>query len=157
MDTPPEPFSRYHTLAELIHSATASERGIWNAPDETALANLRLLAQGLDAVRDLLGHPLAISSGYRSPALNAAVGGVAGSQHSLGLAADFTCAAFGDPLTVAQAIVGAEIAFDQCILEYGRWVHLSFTDAPRRRALTIYGPDKGYQLGLWTADGVQVV
>jgi hypothetical protein len=43
--------------------------------------------------------------------------------------------------------------FDQCILEYGRWVHLSFSDAPRRRVLTIYDDEKGYVAGLWDEEG----
>jgi zinc D-Ala-D-Ala carboxypeptidase len=156
MNTDAERLSRHHTLTELIASETARERGIDNRPGLRELDNLRRLAAGLDAVRDLLGHPLDISSGYRSPALNAAVGGVAGSQHTQGLAADFTCASFGSPLAVAQAIAASDIAFDQCILEFGRWVHLSFAADPRGRVLTIASTREGYREGLWDSDGRRV-
>ena len=101
----------------------------------------------------LLGAPLEISSGYRSPALNSAVGGSPTSQHSQGLAADFACAAFGTPLEIAAAIQASDIEFDQCILEYGRWVHLSFSATPRGRVLSIYNSSDGYLDGLRDADG----
>ena len=148
--------SRYHTLAELTFSETAAARGIDNTPNEEALANLRRLAHGLDSVRDLLGRTLCISSAYRSPALNAAVRGVPGSQHSLGLAADFTCDDFGPSITIARAIHASDIVFDQCILEYGRWIHLSFSDTPRRRAMTIYDARAGYLDGIWDETGTRV-
>jgi uncharacterized protein YcbK (DUF882 family) len=140
--------SSYYTLARLIRSDTARERGIDNAPPDALLPNLRLLARGLDRVRRLLGHRLDISSGYRCPELNAAVGGVPHSQHAQGLAVDFTCPGFGPPIAVARAIRDSEIAFDQCIYEYSEWVHLSFSAAPRRRVLTIHDAREGYLEGL---------
>lgn len=120
------------------------------------MPNLRRLARGLDEVRRLLGHRLRISSGYRCPELNAAVGGARASQHCEGLAADFECPAFGTPLEIAVAIQRSTIAFDQCILEFGRWVHVSFSDAPRRRVLTIYDDGAGYREGLVDAAGRRV-
>jgi len=140
--------SSYYTLARLVHSDTARARGIDNTPPEALLPNLRLLARGLDRVRRLLGHRLEISSGYRCPALNAAVGGVPGSQHAQGLAVDFTCPGFGPPITVARAIRQSDIDFDQCIYEFAEWVHLSFSRAPRRRVLTIHDSREGYLDGL---------
>jgi uncharacterized protein YcbK (DUF882 family) len=140
--------SSYYTLARLIHSDTARERGIDNTPPDALLPNLRLLARGLDRVRRLLGHRLDISSGYRCPELNAAVGGVPHSQHAQGLAVDFTCPGFGPPIAVARAIRDSKIAFDQCIYEYSEWVHLSFSPAPRRRVLTIHDAREGYLDGL---------
>jgi hypothetical protein len=149
-------------LDQLIASETAQARGIDNHPDAIALRNLQRLAEGLEQVQTLLGHPLQISSAYRSPALNAAVGGALRSQHCKGLAADFTCAAFGPPLAVAHAIStnsnasAANIRFDQCILEYGRWVHLSFASPdtePRQRVLSIHDSRQGYLLGLVDAQG----
>lgn len=144
----PRRLSRYHSLAMLVRSETATARGIDNTPDAALLPNLRRLARGLDRIRLLLGHPLEISSGYRSPALNAAVGGVPGSQHAQGLAADFACAPFGPPIAIARAIVASPIVFDQCILEFGRWVHISFSETPRRRALSIYSSAQGYLDGI---------
>jgi len=140
--------SSYYTLARLIHSDTARERGRGNTPPDALLPNLRLLARGLDRVRRLLGHRLDISSGYRCPELNAAVGGVPHSQHAQGLAVDFTCPGFGPPIAVARAIRDSKIAFDQCIYEYSEWVHLSFSPAPRRRVLTIHDAREGYLDGL---------
>jgi hypothetical protein len=140
--------SSYYTLARLTRSDTAKARGIDNTPPPELLANLRLLARGLDRVRRLLGHPLEISSGYRCPELNAAVGGVPRSQHAQGLAADFTCPGFGPPLAVARAIRDSEIAFDQCVYEFAEWIHLSFSPTPRRRVLTIYDSREGYLDGL---------
>lgn len=145
--------SRHLTLARLIRSDTARALGIDNTPPPELWDNLRRLAEGLDAVRELLGHPLKITSGYRCPALNRAVGGVEHSQHCQGLAADFVCPRFGPPLAVAQAIAASAIEFDQCILEYGRWVHLSFSATPRRRVLTIYSAAEGYLEGLVDEQG----
>jgi hypothetical protein len=144
--------SRYYTLARLVHSDTARERGIDNAPPPELIPNLRLLARGLDRIRLLLGHPLEISSGYRSPALNAAVGGARNSQHAQGLAADFTCPDFGSPLAVARAMRDSGIAFDTLIYEFEEWVHVSFTVTPRRRVLTIYDAKEGYLDGLLDAE-----
>lgn len=148
--------SRYFTLDQLIYSDTALERGIDNRPGGEAMANLRRLAAGLDQVQELLGHPLQVSSGYRCPALNTAVGGVAHSQHCQGLAADFDCPAFGTPMEIAQVIAASDIGFDQCIMEFDRWVHLSFSAEPRRRVLSIYDSGQGYLAGLVTRDGTQL-
>ncbi|MCU0897303.1 MAG: D-Ala-D-Ala carboxypeptidase family metallohydrolase [Burkholderiales bacterium] len=140
--------SRWYTLARLTASETAVERGIDNTPPPEAVANLRLLARGLDRVRRLLGEPLEISSGYRSPALNVAVGGAPRSQHTAGLAVDFACPRFGTPLEVARAIAVSELDYDTVLLEYGRWVHLSFAREPRRRLLTICDGAEGYLDGI---------
>lgn len=148
--------SRHYRLADLIASETAVTRGIDNTPPPDVLVNLRRLAAGLDKIRELLGHSLEITSGYRSPALNALVGGIEASQHTFGLAADFTCEAFGPPITIARAIDASSVVFDQCILEYGRWVHLSFADAARRRVLSIYDAEAGYKVGIWDESGNRV-
>jgi zinc D-Ala-D-Ala carboxypeptidase len=144
--------SRYHRLEQLAYSETALRESIDNTPPPELLSNLRRLARGLDRVVELLGHPLEISSGYRCERLNQRVGGTPGSQHVLGSAVDFTCEAFGPPAEVAAVIAGSSIRFDQCILEFGRWVHLSFAPRPRRRTLTIYAPGE-YLEGLRRPDG----
>ena len=144
------------SLSDLVYSETAEMSGIDNTPPPEIVENLKRLAAGLEAVRALLGAPLEISSGFRCAALNEAVGGSSTSQHVQGLAADFACPDFGSPLEIARAIRQSGIQFDQCILEYGRWVHLSFSDAPRGRMLTIYDENKGYIAGLWDAEGKQV-
>ena len=139
------------TLAQLTFSETAIARGIDNRPPPPHVLRLRALAARLEEVRSLLGAPLHITSAYRSPALNAAVGGVPASRHALGLAADFTCARFGSPLDVARAIADSAIGFDQLIHEYGRWVHFGLCVAgqtPRRQLLTIRDAASGYQDGI---------
>lgn len=149
--------SHYFSLADLCRSETARAEGIDNTPPAELIPNLRRLALGLDQVRNLLEHALEVSSGYRCPALNARVGGVPNSQHTLGMAADFCAPAFGEPLMIAAAICRSSIVFDQLILEFGRWVHISFTPAPRRRALTLYSSTQGFLEGVWTRDGERLV
>jgi hypothetical protein len=123
-------------LSEFLHSDTAVRRGLDNTPDALSLANIRnFLAPGMQSVRELLGRPVVISSGFRSPAVNRAVGGSRTSQHMVGLAADFICPGFGTPLQVARALVASSIKFDQLIQE-GTWVHVSFNAHPRRSVLT---------------------
>lgn len=130
--------STHFTLAEMTISQTAERKGLDNDPPIEILAALKRTALGLETVRMLLGAPIIITSGYRSPAVNRAVGGSKSSQHLKGEAADIIVPGFGTPAEVVKAIVGHnEIPFDQCILEFGRWVHISFSQAPRRQALII--------------------
>jgi len=139
------------TLAQLIRSETAERLGIDNHPGPDHVANLIRLAAMMEQVLQLLGHEVTINSGYRCPALNTAVGGAPLSRHALGLAIDFTCAGFGQPLQVARAIAASQLPFDQVIHEYGRWVHLGLAperDAPRRQSLTICSSAAGYVDGL---------
>jgi zinc D-Ala-D-Ala carboxypeptidase len=149
--------SRNFSLEQLTHSDTAVERCIDNTPPPETVENLRRLASGLEGVMARLCHPLLISSGFRCTELNTAVGGSPQSQHCLGLAADFTCPEFGSPLEIAQALAESDIEFDQCILEFGRWVHISFSQNPRGRLLTIYDTNSGYLDGLWDREGKQLV
>lgn len=144
------------SLEQLIHSETAERERIDNTPAAEIVKNLRLLAQGLEQVRTLTGFHLEISSGYRCPKLNRHVGGAKTSQHTQGKAADFTCAEFGPPVDIIKAIRDSDIDFDQCILEYARWVHISFSAAPRGKVLTIYDPKQGYLDGLWDKGGKQI-
>jgi zinc D-Ala-D-Ala carboxypeptidase len=95
MDTT-EKLSPSFVLSEFLDSQQGARLGIDNTPDAACLAGIRnFLAPGMQKVRDLLGHPVVISSGYRCPELNRAVGGARNSDHIRGLAADFTCPGFG--------------------------------------------------------------
>jgi len=130
--------STHFSLAEFTTSQTAARRGIDNTPPPDVMAALHRTALGLEMVRALIQVPIQITSGYRSPALNKAVGGSARSQHTRGEAADIVAPGFGTPAELVRAIVAhPEIPFDQCILEFGSWCHISFTDKPRRQALII--------------------
>ena len=131
------------SLADLIHSDTASKKGIRNTPTKAALNKLKHLGSTLEQVVELLGYSISISSAYRSKALNAAVGGSKTSHHTQGLAADFTCKRFGTPFSVCKKIAKSDIQFDQLILEYGAarkiaWVHLGVGPKKRRQVFTIF-------------------
>lgn len=129
--------SPHFTLAEMTASQTAARKGLDNDPPPEVLERLKRTALGLEAVRVILGAPLIISSGYRSPAVNKAVGGAKNSQHLTGEAVDFICPGYGSPAQIVRTLVASGIKFDQAIVEFDRWVHLSFTDKPRRQALVI--------------------
>lgn len=141
-------------LYEFLRSATAESRGIDNTPPAAIEAALQILAERLEHVRELLGdNRLDISSGYRCPLLNSAVGSQPTSDHVKGLAADFTAPGFGAPADIAHRLMTSDVPFKQLILEGpGRraegnlviWVHIGFDyqnelagNPPRRQVLTI--------------------
>lgn len=124
--------STHFSLQEFLRSEIATRKGIDNTPTDDVLENLRVLAQGLERVRTVLGAPVRISSGYRCPELNAAIGGAKDSKHMLGLAADIECQAWGDPKTVFERLAAQRevLEFDQLILEFppDGWVHVGFAE-----------------------------
>lgn len=132
--------SKHFALSEMTVSDTAARRGLKNIPFGKQLENLRETAEKMDAIREHLGRPIIVTSGYRSPEVNAAVGGSKTSAHCHGLAVDFTCPGFGTPLEVARAISKMGIEFDQLIHEFGSWVHIGFAEPgkpSRKQILTI--------------------
>jgi hypothetical protein len=130
--------SPHFSLEELTHSDTATRLGIDNAPTVEVIDNLTFLAKELEYVRDILDSPMLISSGFRCHALNDHLGSKRTSSHTKGLAVDFISPSFGNPRSVCDALILANINFDQLILEYDRWVHLSFHPTkPRNQALII--------------------
>jgi zinc D-Ala-D-Ala carboxypeptidase len=139
-DSPTSLVSPNFTLGELTLSQVAIRRGLDNTPTPPVLRSLGRLAQALERVRQSLGGvPVLISSGYRSPAVNQAVGGAGSSAHLRGLAADFTAPTFGDPRAVALHLAAdRDVLFDQLIFE-GAWVHIGLSASgvmPRREVLT---------------------
>jgi zinc D-Ala-D-Ala carboxypeptidase len=147
----PKMLSKNFSLDEFIFSQTASRKNIDNTPDAATLINLKRLADTLEIVRSALGDtPIIISSGYRSKALNKAVGGARYSAHIAGLAVDFTAPGYGTVLATAKAVAKSGIAFDQVIFEYGKWVHLGLAiiaEQARGELLSI-GSDGIYVSGL---------
>ena len=125
---------QYFTISELCASTTARQRGIDNTPTAEARANMEtLITECLDPIRRIYGRPIIVSSGYRCPALNAAVGGSSTSQHLTGQAADLVPASGGDLNGIFRAAVSFG-DFDQLIIEQSgtsRWVHVSY--GPRHR------------------------
>ena len=139
---------KYFTLNELIRSDTASRMKIDNTPTTEAVKNLTVLVDKvLDPLREMYGKPIYISSGYRCPRLNKAVGGVAGSQHKTGQAADIQqvkkIMQNGEEVTVVDheanrwvfKLIEENFDFDQLLWENGgRWIHVSFrADGKNRR------------------------
>lgn len=143
--------SEHFTLEELSFSETASRCGLENIPDAVATANLERIAAFMEKIRTLLGNrPIVVHSGYRSPQVNKAVGGVITSAHCRGLACDFACPTFGTPVDVALAIVRSELVYDQLILEDG-WVYVSVPEdglISRRESLTKPSKEATYQAGI---------
>lgn len=129
--------SPHFTLEEMIFSSTAARMGINNDASLEVVANLKRTANGLERVRQLFNNnAIRISSGYRCKALNEAVRGQPNSQHMTGQAVDFT-SQYGNPVQLVQLIKKSGLEYDQLICEFNQWVHISFTDEPRRQTLVI--------------------
>jgi zinc D-Ala-D-Ala carboxypeptidase len=138
------------SFEELIRSEIGERLGFQNVPGPEVRANLKTTAEVMERIRMHLGRPVAIHSGYRSPAVNLAVGGVATSAHCFGLACDFSCPEFGTPYQVAKAIETRvkEFGIDQLIREYG-WVHVGLrVGEPRNELLTKASAASPYQSGI---------
>ena len=136
------PLSANFTLEQLTFSQTAVRKGIDNTPNDTQVANLtRLCTELLEPAMTFLGTSFHIDSGFRSEALNAAVGGSPTSEHRLGLAAD--CIPQGVALETAfNTLRKSNLPFDQIIFECKSWIHLGMCEegkTPRHQALTATG------------------
>ena len=121
---------KYFSLSEFINSTTAKRLGIDNTPSFEVVDNLNKLADYLDNIREKVGKPILISSGFRCPVLNKAVGGVSNSQHLKGLAADLICS----DMESLEKVLRETGGFDQLIKEHRKgsnsfWYHVSV--APR--------------------------
>ncbi|VXB85511.1 Peptidase M15 [Enhydrobacter sp. 8BJ] len=121
--------------SELIHSNTAMRLNLPNTPTEQHKQNLIEACTNLwQPMRKLLDKPVHINSGYRSLAVNNAVGGSKTSAHSAGFAIDFTAPSFGNPRQIVKFLADAlpknGIKFDQLILEFpdssSAWVHIGY-------------------------------
>lgn len=126
----------HFTLEELTFT---SHREFDNTPNTVQINNLQRLAEFLEDVRSVLGKPIIIDSGYRSPEVNQAVGSTSVSQHLRGCAADFRVPGM-TPAEVVKAIHKSDIKYDQLILELG-WTHISIPNTDdvtaRKMALII--------------------
>lgn len=126
---------KHFTIDELCRSETARIRGIDNTPTEEVRKNLTALVDNvLDPLREWYGKPIYVNSGYRCPALNKAVGGVANSQHLTGQAADIDVNDRAENRKLMKHIED-NLDFDQLIWENGgAWVHVSYrADGKNRR------------------------
>lgn len=132
--------SKHLDLAELIRSESAKRLGISNMPTPEHIENLKELAENIfEPIREHFGVPIYISSGYRSQALNAAIGGSMNSQHSRGMAIDIDM----DGTNIKNSAIfeyAKTLPFDQLIWEFGTkdnpdWVHISYSPLNRKQIL----------------------
>lgn len=133
--------SPHFTLEELTRSEVAARNGWDNSPNQEEIANLQRLAYLLEKVKEAVGgKPVMINSGFRSKQVNDSVGSKDSSQHRIGCAADIRVPGM-TPKQVVDACITASVLFDQIILEFDAWTHISVstdpTLAPRHSRLII--------------------
>ena len=125
----------------MLKSRTATRLGLSNSPNEEHVKNMQALAENIfQPLRDYFGVPIHISSGYRSEALNKAIGGSKSSQHCKGQAMDIDRDGYSQPNN-AQIFeyIKNNLDFDQMIWEFGtqqnpEWVHVSHKRDGKNRA-----------------------
>jgi hypothetical protein len=133
--------SEHLDLSEVTRSETAKRKGVSNEPTPEHLENFKKLAENVfEPIRNHFGVPIHISSGYRSKALNAAIGGSATSQHCKGEAIDIDMDGSSKGVTNKMVFdyIKANIKFDQMIWEFGNdtnpdWVHVSYDSDGKQR------------------------
>jgi hypothetical protein len=131
--------SKNLTLAEVTRSESAKRKGISNEPTPEHIENFKKLAEKVfQPIREHFGIPIHISSGYRSKALNSAIGGSLSSQHCSGEAIDIDMD--GSSITNKQVFdfIKDNLVFDQMIWEFGTdknpdWVHVSYESTGKQR------------------------
>lgn len=137
--------SKNLSLKEMTKSWTALRKGIDNTPTPEHIENMKVLAEKIfQPIREYFGVPIHISSGYRSEALNNAIGGSKTSQHSKGQAIDIDRDGHSQPDNSDLFIfVKDNLDFDQMIWEFGTddnpdWVHISYNpDGKQRNQLLV--------------------
>ena len=139
--------SKNFALSEITHSNTAKRLGIDNEPTETHLQNMQHLVDNLiQPLRDAVG-PIRVSSGYRNPALNRAIGGSRSSQHCKGEALDLQFWQNGKMMNelIYEWILDSGIEFDQMINEFDfAWIHISLKKkGSRNQVLEAFKDDEG--------------
>ena len=139
--------SKNFALSEITHSNTAKRLGIENEPTEKHLQNMQHLVDNLiQPLRDSIG-PIRISSGYRSPSLNRAIGGSSRSQHSKAEALDLQFWSEGkmNNKVIYDWILDSGLEFDQMINEFDfSWIHISLKkNSNRKQVLEAYKDKDG--------------
>ena len=126
---------KYFTIAELCKSDTADRLGIDNRLPKDLLPNVEnLITEVLDPLREWYWKPITVNSGFRSPALNKAVGGSATSDHMKGRAADITGGSPAENKKLFNLVQSLNLPFDQLIDEKNfAWVHVSYRGQKENR------------------------
>ena len=131
---PTDKLSEHFTYEELTRSDAAVRLGVENRPNDAEIENLKRLAALLEEVKKAVGgKPVMINSGFRSKPVNDAVGSKETSQHRLGCAADLRVPGM-KPREVVEACIAAQVPFDQIILEFDSWTHISVPNTPGMQA-----------------------
>lgn len=146
----------HFTLEEFTFSDVAARRGLDNTLPPALREEAERTCELLERIRRFLMQvrgveiPLLVTSGYRSQDVNAAVGGVATSDHVHAMAADFKAPAFGTPYQVAQALAPHvnDLGIGQLIHEFGSWVHVSTRAQERGANQVITISRRGTELGV---------
>jgi hypothetical protein len=142
--------SKNFSLAEFTESNTAIRNGIDNNPSAEHIHNLVDLCENvLQPLRDRIGSSIRVTSGYRSEALNNAIGGSKTSDHSHGRAADIKLVINGVNISeeLYHGIKAMGVPFKQLIWEFGdddtpQWVHIAFDkDNNKMQCLKAYKED----------------
>lgn len=138
------------TLKEVSKSLTATRRGIDNEPKGEHLTSLINLANNVfQPIREHFGKPIFVSSGYRSPELNKAIGGSKTSQHCKGEAIDIDNDSREYPSNADIFwYIYDHLEFDQMIWEFGddnnpAWVHVSYKSEGNRKQVLRASKSKG--------------
>lgn len=131
--------SKNLSLSEMTKSITALRLGVKNEPTGEHIENMKLLAENIfQPIRNHFKAPIHISSGYRSEALNKAIGGSQTSQHSKGQAMDIDNDGTKISNTDIFNFIKDNLVFDQLIWEFGTdkkpdWVHVSYKKTGNRK------------------------
>lgn len=153
------------TVAEFTRSATAARLGLDNRLPTGLLNQAQITCAMLQGIRAELSRlagrdvPIELTSGYRAPAVNRAIGSTApnGGDHPKAGAADWRAPAFGSPYIICQALAPlvSKLGIGQLIHEYGDWVHTSALPVanPVNRIITIdrFQGAKRVRTGIWMA------
>lgn len=129
--------SKHFSEHEFTFSQTAARSGkqiIIPEGGEVQANLIDLCGEVLEPLRSDLKRPIRITSGYRPPWLNRKIGGSQTSQHCAGQAADIVVPGI-EPIDVARAVADSELEYDQCIVEFGRWVHISYAKGNNRNQM----------------------
>jgi zinc D-Ala-D-Ala carboxypeptidase len=131
--------SKNFSLNEFTKSVSAIRNGVENSPSPEHIRNIQLLVKYvLQPLRQALGLPIKITSGYRSDALNKLIGGSKRSQHCKGQAADiqFKIDGIMDNKIIWDKVIELGLPFDQMINEFEySWIHISYNEEHNRNSL----------------------
>ena len=122
--------SEHFLLGEFTRSKYPE---VYNIPSHEAIANMKRLCVWLEVLRNKVGHPIVINSGYRSPQLNRKVGGAPTSNHLTGCAVDIRTSGFEQAIEYTAILIAyateSEQEFDELLIERNRygavWLHFA--------------------------------